>query len=124
MKSKLKILKSDVLVVITSKAHKQLSDAVGNEDKVLADFDGKVPEGDQKRNSLTKALESVKKTLQDRKSVLKAFLMPKPIWMSRSRLLMMQSQPKPRPMPRLLERWRRLQHSYTLREQPLSSTFP
>ena len=40
----LKTLKADVLAVTTSKAHKQLSDAIGNGDWALAD--GKVSEGD------------------------------------------------------------------------------
>ena len=33
MKSKLKILKADVLAVATSQAHKLLSDAIGNGDR-------------------------------------------------------------------------------------------
>lgn len=37
LKSKLKILKTVVLAVTTCKIHKQLSDAIANGDKVLAD---------------------------------------------------------------------------------------
>ena len=73
MKSKLKILKGDVLAVTTSQAHKLLSDAIGNGDKVLADSDGKVPDGDQTRNDLAKDLDSAKNILNDKKSVFKAF---------------------------------------------------
>ena len=72
LKSKLKALKADVLAVTTSKAHKLLSDAIGNGDKILADSDGKVPDGDQTRNNLAKALESSKNVLNDKKSVVKA----------------------------------------------------
>lgn len=72
LKSKLKALKADVLAVTTSKAHKLLADAIGNGDKILADSDGKVPDGDQTRNNLAKALESSKNVLNDKKSVVKA----------------------------------------------------
>lgn len=73
LKSKLKDLKADVLAVTTSQAHKLLSDAIGNGDKVLADSDGKVPDGDQKRNDLAKGLDSAKNILNDKKSVFRAF---------------------------------------------------
>lgn len=56
LKSKLKALKVGVLAVTASKAHKLLSDAIGDGDKILADSDGKVPDGDQTRKNLTKAL--------------------------------------------------------------------
>lgn len=73
LKSKLKDLKADVLAVTTSQAHKLLSDAIGNGDKVLADSDGKVPDGDQRRNDLAKGLDSAKNILNDKKSVFRAF---------------------------------------------------
>lgn len=73
LKSKLKDLKADVLAVTTSQAHKLLSDAIGNGDKVLADSDGKVPDGDQRRNDLAKDLDSAKNILNDKKSVFRAF---------------------------------------------------
>ncbi|MBH9972053.1 hypothetical protein H3S93_07005 [Bifidobacterium sp. W8109] len=73
LKSKLKALKGDVLAVTTSQAQKLLSDAIGNGDKILVDSDGKVPDGDQTRNNLTKALESAKDVLNDKQSVLKVF---------------------------------------------------
>ncbi|MBH9972054.1 hypothetical protein H3S93_07010 [Bifidobacterium sp. W8109] len=73
MKSKLKILKRDVLAVTTSKAHKLLSDAIGNGYKALADSEGKVPDGDQTRNDLAKDLDSAKNILNGKKSVFKAF---------------------------------------------------
>ena len=40
---------------------------------MLVDSDGKVPDGDQTRNGLTKALELSKNVLDDKKSVLKVF---------------------------------------------------
>lgn len=64
----------DVLAVITSQAHKQLADAIGNSDKALADFCGKVPDGDRTRDDLAKALDSAKNIFNDKKSVLKAFV--------------------------------------------------
>ena len=73
MKSKLKILKRDVLAVTTSQAHKLLSDAIGNGYKALADSEGKVPDGDQTRNDLAKDLDSAKNILNGKKSVFKAF---------------------------------------------------
>ena len=56
MKSKLKTLKADVLAVTTCQANKLLFDAIADGDKVLADSDGKVPDEDQTRSDLTKAL--------------------------------------------------------------------
>ena len=73
MKTEVRTIKAKVLAVNTSKAHKQLSDAIGNADKILADSNGKVPDGDHSRDELTKTLDSAKKTLEDRKSVLKTF---------------------------------------------------
>lgn len=67
------------------KRNKMLSDAIGNGDKVLADADGKVPDGDQTCNDLTKAMDSAKRALQGRKSILKVPLMPRPLLMPRSR---------------------------------------
>lgn len=58
-----------MLAVNTSKAHKQLSDAIGNEDETLVDSKGRVPDGDQSRDELEKTLDSAKKTLKDRESV-------------------------------------------------------
>lgn len=46
---------------------------IGNGDKVLADSDSKVPDGDKTRNDLTKALASAKNTLNGTKLLLKAF---------------------------------------------------
>lgn len=74
-RSKLKTLKADVLAVAISKAHKQLSDAIGNGDKVLADSDGKISGGDQTRNNLTKVLDSTKNVFNnDKNSILKTFV--------------------------------------------------
>ena len=73
MKAEVRTIKAKVLAVNTSKAHKQLFDAIGNADKILADSNGKVPDGDHSRDELTKTLDSAKKTLEDRKSVLKTF---------------------------------------------------
>ena len=73
MKTEVRTIKAKVLAVNTSKAHKQLSDAIGNADKILADSNGKVPDGNHSRDELTKTLDSAKKTLEDRKSVLKTF---------------------------------------------------
>ena len=73
MKAEVRTIKAKVLAVNTSKAHKQLSDAIGNADKILADSNGKVPDGDHSRDELTKTLDLAKKTLEDRKSVLKTF---------------------------------------------------
>ena len=73
MKAEVRTIKAKVLAVNTSKAHKQLFDAIGNADKILADSKGKVPDGDHSRDELTKTLDSAKKTLEDRKSVLKTF---------------------------------------------------
>ncbi|WP_216476358.1 PspA/IM30 family protein [Bifidobacterium sp. A11] len=73
MKTEVRTIKAKVLAVNTSKAHKQLSDAIGNADKILADSNGKVPDGDHSRDELTKTLDSAKKILEDRKSVLKTF---------------------------------------------------
>lgn len=73
MKAEVRTIKAKVLAVNTSKAHKQLSDAIGNADKILADSNGKVPDGNHSRDELTKTLDSAKKTLEDRKSVLKTF---------------------------------------------------
>lgn len=73
MKTEVRTIKAKVLAVNTSKAHKQLSDAIGNADKILADSNGKVPDGDHSRDELTKTLDLAKKTLEDRKSVLKTF---------------------------------------------------
>ena len=73
MKAEVRTIKAKVLAVNTSKAHKQLSDAIGNADKILADSNGKVPDGDHSRDELTKTLNLAKKTLEDRKSVLKTF---------------------------------------------------
>lgn len=73
MKAEVRTLKAKVLAVNTSKAHKQLSDAVGNADRTLAGSDGRVPDGDHSRDELAKTLDSAKKTLKDRKSVLKTF---------------------------------------------------
>ncbi|MDT7511729.1 hypothetical protein [Bifidobacterium sp. H6bp9] len=73
MKAEVRTIKARVLAVNTSKAHKQLSDAIGNADKILADSNGKVPDGDHSRDELTKTLDLAKKTLEDRKSVLKTF---------------------------------------------------
>lgn len=63
-----------MLAVTTPKVYKQLSDAIRNGDKVLADSDGEVLDGDQMRNDLTKALESAQNVLNDKQSVLKAFV--------------------------------------------------
>lgn len=60
-------------MLLPSKAHKLLSDAIGNGDKILADSDGKVPDGDQTWNDLIKALDSAKNVANDKKSVLTAF---------------------------------------------------
>lgn len=73
MKAEVRTIKAKVLAVNTSKAHKQLSDAIGNADKTLADSSGKVPDGNHSRDELTKTLDLAKKTLEDRKSVLKTF---------------------------------------------------
>ena len=73
MKAEVRTIKAKVLAVNTSKAHKQLSDAIGNADKILADSSGKVPDGNHSRDELTKTLDLAKKTLEDRKSVLKTF---------------------------------------------------
>ncbi|WP_416517459.1 hypothetical protein [Bifidobacterium asteroides] len=73
MKAEVRTIKAKVLAVNTSKAHKLLSDAIGNADKILADSSGKVPDGDHSRDELTKTLDLAKKTLEDRKSVLKTF---------------------------------------------------
>ncbi|MCT6919162.1 MAG: hypothetical protein M3Z49_08115 [Bifidobacteriales bacterium] len=73
MKTEVRTIKAKVLAVNTSKAHKLLSDAIGNADKILADSSGKVPDGDHSRDELTKTLDLAKKTLEDRKSVLKTF---------------------------------------------------
>ena len=73
MKTEVRTIKAKVLAVNTSKAHKLLSDAIGNADKTLADSNGKVPDGNHSRDELTKTLDSAKKTLEDRKSVLKTF---------------------------------------------------
>ena len=73
MKIEVRTIKAKVLAVNTSKAHKQLSDAIGNADKILADSNGKVPDGNHSRDELTKTLDSAEKTLEDRKSVLKTF---------------------------------------------------
>lgn len=73
MKTEVRTIKAKVLAVNTSKAHKQLSDAIGNAGKILADSNGKVPDGNHSRDELTKTLDSAKKTLEDRKSVLKTF---------------------------------------------------
>ena len=73
MKAEVRTLKAKVLAVNTSKANKQLSDAIGNADRTLADSNGKVPDGDHSRDELTKTLDLAKKTLKDRKSVLKTF---------------------------------------------------
>ena len=73
MKAEVRTIKARVLAVNTSKAHKQLSDAIGNADKILADSSGKVPDGNHSRDELTKTLDLAKKTLEDRKSVLKTF---------------------------------------------------
>ena len=73
MKAEVRTIKAKVLAVNTSKAHKQLSDAIGNADKILADSNGKVPDGNHSRDELTKTLNLAKKTLEDRKSVLKTF---------------------------------------------------
>ena len=73
MKAEVRTIKAKVLAVNTSKAHKQLFDAIGNADKILADSNGKVPDGDHSRDELTKTLDLAKKTLEDRKSVLKTF---------------------------------------------------
>ena len=73
MKAEVRTLKAKVLAVNTSKANKQLSDAIGNADRTLADSNGKVPDGDHSRDELTKTLDLAKKTLEDRKSVLKTF---------------------------------------------------
>lgn len=73
VKAEVRTIKAKVLAVNTSKAHKLLSDAIGNADKILADSNGKVPDGDHSRDELTKTLDLAKKTLEDRKSVLKTF---------------------------------------------------
>ena len=73
MKAEVRTIKAKVLAVNTSKAHKLLSDAIGNADKTLADSSGKVPDGNHSRDELTKTLDSAKKILEDRKSVLKTF---------------------------------------------------
>lgn len=73
LKSKLKAFKTDVLAVTTPKAHKQLSDAIGNRDKVLTVSDGKVPDGDKTRNDLVETLTSAKNVLNDKMSVPNAF---------------------------------------------------
>ena len=66
-------LKADALAVTTYQAHKQLLEAIGNGDKVLADSDGKVLDGEQTRNDLTKTLDSVKNVFNDKQSVFKIF---------------------------------------------------
>ena len=79
-------MKADVLVATTFKTRKQLSDVIRNEDKVLDDSDSKGLDGDQTRNDLTKVLYSAKNVLNDKKSLLKVFLMSRSLWMQRSRL--------------------------------------
>ena len=71
LKSKLMALKAYALAVTTYQAHKQLLDAIGNGDKVLADSDGKVTDGDQTRNDLTKTLDLAKNVFNDKQSVFK-----------------------------------------------------
>lgn len=66
-------LKADALAVTTYQAHKQLLEAIGNGDKVLADSDGKVLDGEQTRNDLTKTLDSAKNVFNDKQSVFKIF---------------------------------------------------
>ena len=74
-----------MLAVTTSQAQKLLSDAIGNGDKILVDSDGKVPDGDQTRNDLTKALESARMSSMISSRFLRFSLMLRPIWMPRSR---------------------------------------
>ena len=108
MKSKLKILKRDVLAVTTSQAHKLLSDAIGNGYKALADSDGKVPDGDQTRNDLAKDLDSAKNILNGKKSVFKAFAEVKADLDAKVKAVNDAVSAKPRRMPRLLQalpRW-------------------
>lgn len=75
-----------MLAATTFKTRKQLSDVIRNEDKVLDDSDSKGPDGDQTRNDLTKVLYSAKNVLNDKKSLLKVFLMSRSLWVPRSRL--------------------------------------
>ena len=67
-------VRKDVVNVNTSKANKQLSDTIGIGDKTLSDSDGKVPDGDNSRNDLTKSLETAKGILKNKKSLLKNFV--------------------------------------------------
>lgn len=64
-------LKAGALAVNTSQAHKQLWDVIGNGGKVLADSDGKVPNGDRARNDLTKTLDSAKIVFNDKQLIFK-----------------------------------------------------
>lgn len=75
-----------MLAATTFKTRKQLSDVIRNEDKVLDDSDSKGLDGDQTRNDLTKVLYSAKNVLNDKKSLLKVFLMSRSLWVPRSRL--------------------------------------
>ena len=79
-------MKASVLAATTFKTRKQLSDVIRNEDKVLDDSDSKGLDGDQTRNDLTKVLYSAKNVLNDKKSLLKVFLMSRSLWVPRSRL--------------------------------------
>lgn len=70
-------VRKDVVNVNTSKANKQLSDTIGVGDKTLSDSDGKIPDGDNSRNDLTKSLETAKGILKNKKSLLKNFVAAK-----------------------------------------------
>lgn len=72
MEFKLKALKANVLAVTTSKTHKLLSDAIGNGDKVLADFDDKVTDG-LDAQQFDQGLGSVKNVFNDKELLLKVF---------------------------------------------------
>lgn len=67
-------VRKDVVNVNTSKANKQLSDTIGVGDKTLSDSNGKVPDGDNSRNDLTKSLETANGILKNKKSLLKNFV--------------------------------------------------
>lgn len=78
MKSKLKTLKADVLAVTTCQANKLLFDAIADGDKVLADSDDKVPDEDQTRSDLTKALnDAVSAKVQAEPGLLKTIRGPR-----------------------------------------------